>query len=183
MKSSAKALTLVETLIVLALIAIITQVGLPSLAKFSSKIESRQHIVQLKQAISYTRIRAITHESRTSFCPLGDNASCGKDWNEELSIFTDLNNNRRLDINEEILRTIPAVSTEDIQRSFNNRVISFNSRGFAGFSSGSLSYCRTDIDSEVFIISRIGRVRRGTDKNGDGIPETAGGKTIPCPSN
>jgi len=96
-------------------------------------------------------------------------------------VFQDTNNNRRLDTGEISLKVLRA-STANETRIFNNPVISFNTRGFAGASTGSLTYCLNGHrqTGAAFIISRNGRIRLGKDKNGDGLPETPNGDNVAC---
>ena len=68
--------------------------------------------------------------------------------------------------------------------SHNNSAISFNADGFSAFATGSLGYCfRKNKPLRLFLLLRAqGRIRRGTDSNQDGIPQTASGANVPCPS-
>lgn len=174
---------LVELMIVVIISTLIATIGVPALQRFSQNIEARQDITQLSIKLHSARAQALQHASRVTLCPLDNNNQCYNQWNAKLSAFFDKNNNHQADNNEEILFIIPAISNDKIKRAFNGSVISFDSTGFSGINTGSFSYCLKGAIAvgDVFIISRIGRIRKGTDSNNDGIPETAGGRAIPCP--
>lgn len=176
-------MTLIELMVVTVIAAMIITVGIPSLQRFSQNIGARQDIGRLSQLLSYARSSAIFTTSRTTLCPLKQDNSCSQDWNEALSLFSDTNNNHKLDLPQEaVLSTIAAVSTNNVTRAYTGTVISFNERGYSDVATGSMSYCKNDaiITGAVFIISRMGRIRRGQDSDNDGLPETAGGSKIPC---
>lgn len=177
-----KGFTLPELVITTAVSAAVLTVGIPSFLSMSERLAARNEAGQIHQLISFTRTQAIVKAQQVTLCPLDKTNKCSKSWNQALTVFTDRNNNRVLDSGEDILTTKNAEQDKNVLRAFNNSVISFNERGFAGPNTGSMSYCMGGYiqTGSVFIISRNGRIRAGTDKDGDGIPETPNGKNIPC---
>lgn len=172
--------TLLELLVTLAISALILQLGVPSFARLMKKFKAEQDISTLRMIMSSSRQQALLRRQRVTLCPTTD-TNCTSDWNLPLVLFTDTNNNRRVDGNEVILHTY-APSGDGVFRSFTGKVISFDARGFSGIYTGSLGYCMADIHplSASFIVSRVGKVRKGGDSNGDGIAETAGQRNVPC---
>lgn len=183
MQRNIRGYTLTELLITTTIAAIILSQAIPALSDFTQRHKARQDITSLQMLLNASREQALSLGTRVTLCPLLNN-QCSNNWNAELHLFTDPNNNARLDPNEMILHTLHEAADQNIQRHFNNKAISFDSRGFAGHATGSLSYClkRDKPTGASIIISRNGRMRRGSDSNQDGIPETASGKNIPCPS-
>ena len=183
MQRNIRGYTLTELLITTTIAAIILSQAIPALSDFTQSHKARQDITSLHMLLNASREQALSLGTRVTLCPLLNN-QCSNNWNEELPLFTDPKNNARLDPNEMILHTLHKADDQTIQRHFNNKAISFDSRGFAGHATGSLSYClkRDKPTGASIIISRNGRMRRGSDSNQDGIPETASGKNIPCPT-
>ena len=178
-----KGFTLIELLIVSTVMILILTVGLPAMDGFRHRMQARQDIAGLKMLLHSSREQAMLRQTRVTLCPLVNNR-CSNDWNQPLSLFTDPNNNRQLDNNETVLHILAASRPTNTLRNFNNHAVSFDSRGFAGASAGSFSYCLNDTGQTglALIISRNGRIRKGTDSNHDGLPETADGKNVQCPS-
>lgn len=177
-------MTLIELMVVTVIAAMIITIGVPALQRFSHSMQVQRDITQLSMNLRLARAQALQHTNRVTLCPLDSNGQCHNNWNARLSVFFDQNNNHRIDNEDQEIFNIPAVSSDQVKRDFNGSVISFAATGFAGFNTGSFSYCfKGAIETgAVFIISRIGRIRKGKDNNNDGIPETAGGNAIPCPS-
>ncbi len=178
-----KGFTLIELLIVSAIMALTLLVGLPALQEFQHANRARQDIASLKILLHSSREQAIHLAERLTLCPDSGNQQCGNDWNQPLILFTDTNNNRQLDTNEQLLHRTKALNGSRLL-TFSGNSISFDNRGFAGFSTGSLGYCLQGARpySASFIISRMGRIRRGGDNNNDGIAELANGQNVPCPT-
>lgn len=174
--------TLLEVLMVSLITALTLLLGVPSLQDFLHANRARQDIASLKILLYSSREQAIHLAERVTLCPHNGNQQCSNDWNLPLMAFNDRNNNRQLDAGETLLQQTTASASNSL-RSFSGQVISFDARGFAGFNTGSFSYCyqSAQTHSVSFVISRLGRIRRGGDSNNDGIAELASGQNVPCP--
>ncbi|QQD20706.1 prepilin-type N-terminal cleavage/methylation domain-containing protein [Venatoribacter cucullus] len=178
-----KGFTLIELLIVSAIMALTLLVGLPAWQEFQHANRARQDIIHLKILLHSSREQAVHLAEKITLCPQNANRQCTNDWNLPLMVFNDRNNNQQLDPDETLLNQATAGHSNSL-RHFSGQVISFDARGFAGFNTGSFSYCyqSAQIHSASFVISRLGRIRRGGDSNNDGIAELASGQNVPCPS-
>lgn len=177
-----KAFTLVELITTTLIASLLLFVGMPAFNRFTERLTAGQRISELQQAVSYTRASAINNLQRTTMCPLDSSKRCGQDWNTELSIFLDPNENNQLDSGEHLLQQLEPTRAGNDFRSYTGSSISFDPRGFSGFHNGSLGYCFPGSKpiGAAFIISRMGRIRRGLDTDADGIEETASGQNVPC---
>lgn len=178
-----KGFTLTELLITLTITVLLWQTALPAWQSFSERQQATKDIIRLTMLLHNSREQAIHLAERLTLCPDSGNQQCGNDWNQPLILFTDTNNNRQLDTNEQLLHRTKALNDSRLL-TFSGNSISFDNRGFAGFSTGSLGYCLQGARpySASFIISRMGRIRRGGDNNNDGIAELANGQNVPCPT-
>ena len=174
--------TLFETLVVLIILAITLSTGIPAFRNMQENVLARNKTSEIERLIAFARYEAITTQQRVTLCPIDRHGSCHADWNAELTVFTDSNNNRTLDDSERPLKSLPAKVEEIVERDFNNRAISFNHKGFSGTYAGSFSLCVNGSKKRgsAMIISRMGKIRYGTDRNGDGLPELPNGDNIPC---
>ena len=175
--------TLPELLVVLLIIGGTAGLAAPPFNAYLEKKRARQDITAIKRIIRSAREQAIYSQTRITLCPMTAN-SCHRDWNAPLVMFNDENNNRILDDNEMTYSGSPEADPSVI-RSYTGSVISFNPQGYSGASTGSFGYCRRSQSqsmpfSESLIISRLGRIRKGSDSNNDGVAETAGRKNVPC---
>lgn len=175
--------TLMELLVVTVIAIIIMTSAAPSLKRFSIQQMGKHMLATLELHVRSSREQAIHLQVPITMCPSINKINCHPDWNKPIIIFTDKNRNNRVDDDERILAQIRA-SKDDELRSFTGNYIRFNANGFSNFNTGSLSYCsdKTAQVNGVLIISRVGRIRRGVDKNKDGLKELANGNNLPCAS-
>ena len=177
-------LTLVELIVTLAIVGILFTMGPPAVSSMMHRYQAASEIQAIQMAIQLTRSKAIL-SGKTTFCPLVKNV-CKREWNRELTVFLDVNGNKQLDDGDTVVTAVQAVDESSTLRTYPKRAFQFNSRGFAGFNNGSFSYCRIQNEGKsigaAFIVSRVGRIRRGVDSNQDGLPETANGRNVVCPT-
>lgn len=177
------AFTLIEALVLLAIVAVLYGVSSSSLDNYIQKIRTQSELNQLQQLLSAGRHYAITQGKRVRICPLSSANACHPDWNQAVFLFEDMNNNSRLDPGENIIQQLQAINTANSVRAFNNQnYISFSPQGFSGYTVGSLSYCSQGKHQQggVLIISRTGRVRMAFSHHQHGLPKLANGQPIPC---
>lgn len=174
--------TLLEVLVVLVVIAILYSVSVPSLETLQQKFYVKQELAHMQLLLASSRQHAIMHKKRVRACPLNNSQSCSNDWNQEITLFEDLNNNNKLDPSENIIHQFNKVSSNKGLRAFSNTgYISFNAQGFSGYAVGSFSYCHKGKQNQggVFVISRTGRARFIVSQQGN-FPKLANGNPIPC---
>lgn len=182
--SALSGLTILELMITLAITGLLFALGAPSFSAMQHRYQAYNEIQALHMAIYATRATAITNNSPTALCPLVQN-QCKREWDKTLTAFQDLNKNQRLDPGEVIITTVAPSEADQVLRRYPKKSFRFDAQGFAGFNNGSFSYCRVAGDDlktgAAFIVSRLGRIRRGGDSDNDGLPETANGKNVICP--
>lgn len=180
MKSSAKALTLVELLVTLS-VAGILMASATSFGSYIEKTKARSDIKQLRRVLSYARNLATLERQNIVLCPLDANGSCQRAWNQELTLFSDSNRDQKLDPLEDVHTRIKPLPSTIASRNFQRAALIYFPTGFS--TTGTLSYCASTTPpiSYSFILSRVGRIRPGEDKNNNHIAENASNKDIPCP--
>ena len=131
-----------------------------------------------------TRNTAINSGHKAIICPLNKNLECTTQWQNELSIFVDVNNNKILDTNEKISRIRAAIATGDklIYGKTRNKITFKPTGQLSGLANGTFRYCPKSYKNNArgIVVARSGRVYQSSDIDNDGIDENRGSKEINC---
>ncbi len=98
--------TLVELMVVLAVLAILTTVVVPSMRSMYLQETSTTQTLDFVASLNYTRNEAIKRGAPVIMCKSDDGATCNSDsnWQQGWIVFADTNNNGSLNTTDEILR-------------------------------------------------------------------------------
>jgi len=176
--------TLLELMISLAIGSILIAVAVPSVNDFIVHLRVDNEISQLHRLLLITRNTAINNGQKTIMCPLDDNFNCTTQWQNELSVFVDSNNNKLLDSHEIIISTRAAIAIEDklVYGKGRNKVTFKPTGQLSGLANGTFRYCpkNNPDSSRGIIVARSGRLYQSSDQDNDGIDENRGNKEISC---
>ena len=138
-----RAFTLVELMVVLALVAIIASLAAPSLAQMHGKQQLGSFQDDLLHLIVQARQHALVNRSRVTLCALDSQDRCISLKTGVLTSFVDANGNRALDPGELRLRTlaIPAHMNVDWVGMKPIHSLHFSAQGNTFLSSGSFTLC------------------------------------------
>jgi len=181
-----KGFNFVELLTTVAITSLLTTIAIPNLSDFIVRLRVNNEISVLKRLLFVTRNSAINSGQRVIMCPLTTGGNCTTDWDKDLSVFIDNNNNQRYDSanNEVLLVTKSAIKDGDILIYGKNRTkITYQPSGhLSGLSNGTFRYCplNNDDKSRGIIIARSGRIYASSDIDNDGKDETRMNKEITC---
>ncbi len=95
-RAAARGFTLIELMIVLAIVATLIAIGLPNMADFVAEQRVRSVTSDIASQIAYARAKSVELGRRVYIQRLG------ADWNSGWRIFADLNNNLTYDAGEEL---------------------------------------------------------------------------------
>lgn len=163
--------TLVELMVVLAVIGIVATLALPNIGTLMDRMGSRALRTELVSLLKQARYEAINAGSQVVVCPLDGSDTCSNDWDgDQIVAFVDLDSDRIKDARpssmtaswEQQLGTIENPRSEDLKHIFASRkFFAFDGRGMAaGGSFGSLIYCPDNTGNRFsVVVSRTGRVR------------------------
>jgi len=156
--------TLNELVITTALIAIVTAIGVPSMASFVNGDRLTTQINSLVGHLALARSQAITLQSAVTVCASSDQQTCSSnDWSTGWVVFVDVDSSGDFSAGDELLRVRePLEGTSQLSSSLGSRVV-FDDRGFSPNTAGSFSLCDDrGVDYLKSIsISQTGRVRQG----------------------
>ena len=186
MRKHLHAYSLIECLLVLALLLSGVIVAVPFYADFINKQRAATHINQLASAIHYARSEAIKRGEVITLCKSHDGQTCTGDWQDGYIVFVDYKANGRFDEGDELLRQFDTINNKDSLtfRGFpSSNYLRMAPSGFTYEQNGTFYYCPSNQDvryARALIIDKAGRVRLSRDENKAGVHQDAQGKTLTC---
>lgn len=163
--------TLVESMVVIAILAVLVAVAMPGMASFGHGTRLSAYSNKFLAALFFARSEAIKRNSRVAICKSSDGVTCAAagNWSQGWIVFADRNNNVQRDAGEALLLMEPAMP-DNWSISGNTPVARFVSYSGAGsthlvsgaFQAGTISICRkTEVAavSSRIIINSVGRPR------------------------
>lgn len=93
-----KGFTLIEMLIAISIMGCLFLISTPKLDRFLTSTHVDNQISTLQRLLLLTRNASINYQLPVTFCPLDMHNHCSNTWGNELSVFTDINNNKQLNI-------------------------------------------------------------------------------------
>ncbi|MEG0820492.1 MAG: GspH/FimT family protein [Burkholderiaceae bacterium] len=129
-RKTQRGVTLVEAIVVVAVIAVITGASLPSLASRLSQHQVAGVANDLISAARQARSEALSRRERVVVAPV-----TGRDWNSGWRVFVDANNNGSLDAGETVLGQFAAPPaavriTPYFGATFAGQYLSFDEAGY-----------------------------------------------------
>lgn len=182
--SAFKGFTLLELMVSVSVTSILLTIAIPNFSDFIVKMRVDNEISQLHRLLLITRNAAINHGQKAIICPLNKARECTGQWQNELSVFVDINDNKELDVNEEVIRIREAINEGDklVYGKGRNKITFKPSGQLSGLANGTFRYCpqNNEKKSRGIVIARSGRLYQSNDNNNDGIDENRGNKKISC---
>jgi len=162
--------TLINLLITLAISGILATAGIPSLQTLLHNHQANNAYQQLFTLIQFTRIQSVNYSGQVLLCPTINQTDCINDWNQELMVFVDTNNDETKN-NDELLLQVRQGLSEDEQinwrASGSRRYLRFKADGSTRNQNGRLTYClrkAEGIYARQIIMYRTGRARRASEE-------------------
>lgn len=151
-------LSITDLLLSLNILTILASTAAPALASMYRRIELSSVTNSLFSLTQQARHHALSQQVRVSVCPLSAAGECSKDWQQDISVFTDTNGNRRLDEADVLLNTLSRSQRVKISWSGmgSGNSLHFNRQGVTFFSNGTFSLSNGDKKTQV-AISRLGK--------------------------
>ncbi|SFN45262.1 GspH/FimT family pseudopilin [Marinobacter pelagius] len=176
--------TLPELVITIAILAIVSGLAVQGWNTVVERSRHRTIIDTYHSLFAFARWAAASNHSLVTICPLSEKNECVDDWQQPVSVFVDVNNDKQPD-NGEILRVQEPVSHPFTMysRTAGRGYFQFNEKGFAYGSLGSLVLCPAEPETGTMTymaVNMVGRFRVQSDKDGDGTIKLRWGAEITC---
>lgn len=179
-------MTLVESMLVLALLGTLTAVALPGLGDLMDGTRADTAIRSVAGHIALARSTAVAQSQRVTFCPSTDQLRCTGGWTQGSMVFTDRNGDRRVNQDDEVIRVggpLPQGQTL-VWRAFQNRAyLQMEPGGFMRYQSGNFTWCPASgkaAHARQLVVNATGRTRWSEDTNNDGRHEDSSGNPLRC---
>lgn len=181
------AYTLIETLMGVLLLSTLLFLAFPSLSKLNAKTRVENEITQLHKLTTLARNQALSNNTHVTLCPLTSNNSCSSNWQLELSVFIDDNQNMQYEPEkgDRMIAKKEAINANDILQYGKSRTgLTFSPSGqLSGWGqNATFNFCPYDYPelSQGLIISSTGRSYQSTYNKKRTAHINRWGKKITC---
>lgn len=153
--------TLIELLVVLVIMFGAVVIGIKHWSSLLVEAQLQSDLNRLMSLLNLARQSAGVTGEDVIICSSSNRITCSTDWQQELIVFVDNNNNNELSGTDKILRFHKIDSS--ILYSSNRKLFRFSSFGTANSTAGSIKICST-VNSgkhkvKKVIVSNVGRIR------------------------
>jgi type IV fimbrial biogenesis protein FimT len=161
-----RGITLIETMLALALVAILLAAAAPAFGTLIARTESDVSRGTLVTALETARILAVSRSRHVVVCPSVDQQYCGRtsEWQHGWIVFSDTNHDGARDTEEPILSVTQAHSSGvAILSGAGRKRIDFRPDGSSPGSNVTFTICdaRGAAEAQAIVINNTGRLRTG----------------------
>ncbi len=172
-----KGFTLTELILTIAVVGILSSAAVPSFSSYLNKHEANALIISIQREVNLARSTSIHQGQIVTMCGMNKANECVSTWSHGFQSFIDLNNNKKLDSNEQVFSQL--VVDSDIVRvkwrvgaTAQKRLQwSPTGRTYKSSQPGSFVICPLSYDSglvpAVITVNAQGRIVTGYDSDGD----------------
>lgn len=153
--------TLLELMVVVAIVGILMAIGIPALGDFIKNDRLTSQINTLVGHLAYARSEAVLRNQPVGICISSDMQTCtGTNWADGWILYVD---NTAAGTADQILRVKQALTGSNTLVSSMGTSFVYDSRGFSSSGTGTFSLCddRGATRMKSISISNTGRVRQG----------------------
>ena len=182
-----KGFTLLELMVSVSILMILLTIGIPSMVNFTVNMRVDREISTLHRMIAQTKNMAVNANTYIAICPLNNSNVCTTNWHSTITIFSDLNKNKKYEPSEgeAIIQVKDSINKNDkLQYGKNRTALIFGPTGHLAIWGGNATfkYCPKNHEdkNKGLIISRAGRAYKTTIYKDDGLHRNRSGKTVIC---
>jgi type IV fimbrial biogenesis protein FimT len=151
--------SLVESLVVMAIIAILAAMGVPTFSRMIEQTSLHTSQSDMFASIQLARSTAIMAATRSTICPSSDGQTCGDDWSSGWIVFVDHNLDDNPSTAELLARHERLPAGIQLRVSQSRRRIRFQATGTAAGSTATFSLCNASHHGVGVVLANSGRPR------------------------
>jgi len=174
MACKAAGFTLIETMVVLAIAAIVIALGFPSFngALQRQRVSTTMHLLSADMAMA--RSTALMRRSQVVVCPRDATTGCSdtQDWSRGWLVFTDPDSNRQPDADSDILRASDPPASDLLYLPATRRFLRYQADGRSAHSNLSVHVCVDGAQVGKVVVNNLGRVRSERPRAGTPCPRS-----------
>lgn len=165
--SPQRAFTLAELLISVAILSVLLSIAVPSFSALVDRNQQTSATQELLVALNHARGLAITRREFISLCPGTDSCNLSANWEQSFLIFSDPNQNGRLDEGEQLLRivTLPDRYRWNWSNFRSKTFMTFRANGMTDSLNGTYTLCSANEARQRLVINITGRLRTESPTN------------------
>jgi len=161
MQPTSRGFTLLEVLVVVALISVLTLLSLPGFTAFGERNARTAAINHLYSTLAFARQLAISEQTSVSVCATNQaRDTCLNGWHGDILVI--IGDKHRAVQQEDIVRIVPALPSIAISytRESHRKAVKFNPLGFSKGYNGRFHICPTGAKTgSTLVLSQYGRLR------------------------
>lgn len=184
---ASRGLTLLELLVVVIIVAIMATLATISWLPIKETVEASTVQTNVRRAFTEARMTAVYNKSLTTICPLDNDKECTNNWNNDVVIFTDQSNQKKVSSEDQIQYVLHLADSGTILSSYSGykrrRYFQFKPDGSVNGSIGNLIWCPESGNERKASQVRInfgGRLFWAKDQDNDDVVENSSGQPISC---
>ncbi len=159
MASKSYGYTLVELIIVIAIVSIIITTTLPGLQAMRDSNARTQTVNQMNSLLQHARSSAVFSRKIVTLCPGTAHCSGSTSWQGILLIFIDRNANGQLDADDELLHQAAIADNFSWHWNRSKGHIQFEADGTTRAMNGTFTLCRNGTPERQIVVALAGRAR------------------------
>ena len=164
-------LTLIELMVAVAVVAILTSVGVPGFQSLMANQKQTTAVNAYIASFQQARLRAVSQASQVIVCPSNNGLTCtgGLSWEHGWLIYDDDNRNRQHDAGEPVVAVLPALPASlTASTSIGRTQLVYRADGSSGGSNLRLTLCdhRGAEHARSIVVNNHGRPRVAPDESG-----------------
>lgn len=179
--------TIVQLVSVVAIMAILTSLAIPSISKIHTRSKATAGINWIIGAVNFSRHAAINHRVLTTLCPSsGIELVCKGKWHDGVIIFADHNADARFNGRDFLIHRMRQDNFDGTLtwRAFRNRqYLQMTQMGYTNYQNGNFTYCPLNGDARFarqIVINMQGRARVVHTRDDEGFGVDRRGKRLRC---
>ena len=176
--AAAHGFSLIECVMVVAVLATLCAVSLPTFAGIAANSRARSTNDALIASLNFARQAAVSRGDDVVVCPSTDQTRCDGDtwWQRGWIVFQDSNHNGRRDPDEPLFQVEQAHTAVALATSTGREHVTYRSDGSAAGTNLTFTLCdaRGPTRASTVVISNSGRARRGIPTDAEAAAACAG---------